>query len=260
MPFHDPDTHTPQNQPAQSVDDFAVSETEITLGPSMAAEAQQEKQVRLTAQRLLYRHLHVDPDGSKDKALPETYWDDVTIDLTDAYLVNLDFNHCRLHKADFSNATFIGGNFQGVQFTEDAWFVGAKFSGDAWFAGAQFIGHTAFVETRFSGHAVFTNAQFRGYAGFADAQFSGSVRFDEAQFGGNTTFGNVRFCGSARFDQASFRLKPSFDGATATHSGEHVWPYPYHVEPQSSEERMGRLVQGPEPDQDQAIETASPEP
>jgi hypothetical protein len=117
---------------------------------------QQELQVRLTAQRLLCRRLTT-PLGQPH---PITYWSDIDIDLTGAFLI--DFADCRPAQANFKN----------TQFSGRARFCKSQFIGDAWFEKAQFSGKVSFHE-----------AQFNGFARFDEAQFSGDARFDEVEFG-----------------------------------------------------------------------------
>lgn len=108
---------------------------------------EQERQVRLTAQRILTTHLHPDRDPGHPA---ETFWPKIDLDLTGATLIDFDLINCHLHTAQF----------RGAQFTGLAVFDGAQFAGNAGFRGAQFI----------------------GLAGFGGAQFSGAVQFNEALF------------------------------------------------------------------------------
>lgn len=68
-------------------------------------ESLREFPVRITAQRLLARHLTVEPgsgtegDGLED--LPDTYWQGIWIDLSGALLMNFDFSWCRARGIDF---------------------------------------------------------------------------------------------------------------------------------------------------------------
>lgn len=57
-----------------------------------------ERQVRLTAQRVLLRHLRNGP----------SFWTHKALDLTGAVLINLDLNGCELHGANFESAHFSG--------------------------------------------------------------------------------------------------------------------------------------------------------
>ncbi|WP_329518931.1 pentapeptide repeat-containing protein [Spirillospora sp. NBC_01491] len=149
-----------------------------------------ELQVRLTAQRLLKRHLTTGAPGDHRP----TYWDGIHIDLTGAHLIDFDFTHCHATSATFTK----------TQFSGDAVFGGAQFSGDAGFNGAQFSRAARFGETRFMGATMFGGAQFSGDAGFGGAQFSGPARFSGAQFMGAAGFGRAQFMGPAGFSRAQF--------------------------------------------------------
>ncbi|MEV4673951.1 MULTISPECIES: pentapeptide repeat-containing protein [Actinomadura] len=182
-----------------------------------------ELQVRLTAQRLLKRHLTItDPDQQ-----PPTYWDSIHIDLTGAYLIDFNFRNCHPTSATFTkthfsgeagfvgakfsgDAGFVGANFSGdawfnsAEFSGEAEFVGAKFSGDAWFNSAEFSGGTKFDQAKFSGNAEFLGAMFHHYTYFDWAEFSGDAKFVVAEFSGSAWFGDAKFSGDAEFGEAEF--------------------------------------------------------
>ncbi|WP_051766847.1 pentapeptide repeat-containing protein [Saccharothrix syringae] len=206
----------------------------------------QEREVRLTAQRILADHLRPGPDA--DHPAP-TYWQDIGLDLTDATLIDFDFAHCRINStATFTNATFTGdarfdeatftgaARFGGVSFAGDATFTNATFTGDArfdeatfaaaWFDEATFTGDATFTNATFTGDARFdeatfaaawfSEATFTGDATFTNATFTGDARFDEATFTGAARFGGVSFAGAARFGGVSFAAAAWFTGATFT--------------------------------------------
>ncbi|OLR92594.1 pentapeptide repeat-containing protein [Actinokineospora bangkokensis] len=134
-------------------------------------ERVQEREVRVTAQRILAQHLRPGTDHENPVA---TFWADIDLDLTGATLIDLDLSYTVTRQTQFGGAQFEGAaQFGGAQFSGDAWFGGAQFSGDAWFGGAQF-----------SGDARFHGAQFSGDARFHETQFSGDARFHETQFNG----------------------------------------------------------------------------
>ncbi|WP_189269925.1 pentapeptide repeat-containing protein, partial [Actinomadura citrea] len=133
MPFQAP--------PANHGDQDQQSANHTPRDPTAADTAWQELQVRLTAQRLLKRHLTTtDPRNH-----PSTYWDGLHIDLTGAHLIDFDFTNCHSTNATFSNTRFSG----------DAGFGGARFGGDAGFGGAQFSGNVRFGGAQFSGNVRF---------------------------------------------------------------------------------------------------------
>lgn len=118
--------------------------------------AQEERQVRLAAQRILARHFKV----AKREEKSPNYWGPLPLDLTEATLLNASFSRCLLHNANFQRAKFIGtaffgeAEFEGVTqmdgavFEGGAWFVGAKFS-TAWFDEAKFLGSARFERCTF---------------------------------------------------------------------------------------------------------------
>ncbi|WP_328442784.1 pentapeptide repeat-containing protein [Amycolatopsis sp. NBC_00438] len=151
----------------------------------------QEREVRLTAQRILHQNLQPGPDP--DHPRPE-FWRAIDLDLTGATLIDFSLAHCRIANASFRKTTFIGG----------AWFAGAEFGGGAWFTGAKFGGYAEFAEAKFGSYAEFGGAEFGGYADFAEAKFDSYAVFDEAKFGGKAEFGGAEFGGRAGFGGAKF--------------------------------------------------------
>src|SRR5262249_27471267 len=171
-----PSPTRPPTPPADSTP--ADDPAELSLA---ATEDGGERQVRLTAQRILTDHLKPGPNPQP----AGTFWQDIDLDLTGATLIDLDLSRCSLRNATFNDARFAGG----------AWFDGAQFAGIAWFLGAQFAGDAGFDNAQFSGDAGFDSAQFAGGAGFDGAQFAGDAGFDGAQFFGDAGFDGARFAG-----------------------------------------------------------------
>ncbi len=130
---------------------------------------QQERQVRLTAQRILAEHLRGDRDKDQRSTDPPSarFWPGIHLDLAGATLIDFDLGNGVMADADFGAATFSG----------DALFGGATFSGRPEFGGATFSGDAAFIgrpsaappssEAAFSGDAVFVMATFGGTPGSA---------------------------------------------------------------------------------------------
>ena len=165
----------------------------------------QERQVRLTAQRILGAHLHPGPDPDN---LAVTFWPDTSLDLTDAFLIDFSLINCRLHTAQFKGARFAGNaRFGGAQFTGHAWFDGAQFTGNARFSQARFAGEARFDGAEFAAHTRFDGAQFTGYgeytgfAGFSEARFAGDAVFEGARFAGDAVFDGTHFARSAHFGE-----------------------------------------------------------
>ncbi|WP_156050340.1 pentapeptide repeat-containing protein [Allokutzneria albata] len=100
-----------------------------TAAPRQHAEHhEQERQVRLTAQRILTAHLNT---GNDPEHPVETFWPDIDLDLTGATLLDFDFTGCRASNAHFTQAQFHGGaGFHEVIFDSKAGFNEALFHGD----------------------------------------------------------------------------------------------------------------------------------
>jgi uncharacterized protein YjbI with pentapeptide repeats len=188
-------------------------------------DAVQEKQVRLTAQRILATHLRPGEDPDHPAA---TFWPDTSLDLTGATLIDFDLTHCRPDTARFDKATFTGvAGFAGATFTGVAGFRGATFTGVAGFDEATFTDVARFDEATFAGDAWFDKATFAdgagfrgatftGVAGFDEATFTDVARFDGATFADIAEFDGATFTGSARFRKATFANGAWFDEATFT--------------------------------------------
>ncbi|MBA8825932.1 uncharacterized protein YjbI with pentapeptide repeats [Saccharopolyspora lacisalsi] len=198
----------------QSQQDGAAQPLLLDLAPTLAEAAglsldaadqqQQEHQVRLTAQRLLAHHLR--PDGH-DQSISE-YWGGqdgtgLDLDLSGAVLYDWDLEHCRVRRADFTNAHFhfiaaFGGaqfhgitSFDGVQFYDITSFGDVHFYGDAIFGGAQFHGDARFGGVQFHEMAIFDDVHFYGDVGFAKAQFHVIIGLFGVQFHGDAVFDEV---------------------------------------------------------------------
>jgi len=95
--------------------------------------------VRLTAQRILARHLR---DGRTENTRStdppsERFWPGIYLDLDGAVLIDFDLEDAVMAGADFGRATFSGATvFNQANFIGHAGFNGATFTADAWFDGA----------------------------------------------------------------------------------------------------------------------------
>jgi hypothetical protein len=202
------------------------SETETGIGGTW----QQERQVRLTAQRILSEHLRDDRAKDHQSSYPPSsrFWDTIRLDLSGATLIDFSLVDGVMAAANFHRAAFTGGvdfhraafggdaRFGGATFSGDTSFSGATFTGDARFGGATFSGDALFGGAAFSGDANFGGAAFRGDALFGEAAFSRSAGFRRAAFDGDAEFRKVAFIGDARFDKATFMGVTSFSEATFT--------------------------------------------
>jgi hypothetical protein len=206
-------------------------------GPESAAETdriggtwQQERQVRLTAQRILTEHLR---DGRTEDqrsagSSDSRFWDNIHLDLAGATLFDFNLVDGVITAANFRRAAFsgnaafsgatFGGNaqFGGATFSRDASFSGAAFGRDARFSGAAFSGDALFGGAAFSGDASFPEAVFCGDALFGGAIFSRSAGFRRAAFGGDAEFRKATFTGDAGFDKTTFGRGAWFGEATFT--------------------------------------------
>jgi uncharacterized protein YjbI with pentapeptide repeats len=177
---------------------------------------QQERQVRLAAQRILSEHLRAQAAAQQPADSSHTrFWPGMRLDLTGATLIDFSLADSMITVADFGGATFSGDTeFRGATFSGDAGFRGATFNGDAEFVKATFSGHAGFREATFSGYARFVGATFSASAGFYGATFSSLDDFRWATFSGLAEFGGATFSGDAEFGRATFSGDARFGGAT----------------------------------------------
>ncbi|MFC0436481.1 pentapeptide repeat-containing protein [Kutzneria buriramensis] len=184
----------------------------------------QEREVRLTAQRILAEHLRPGYDFDHPAT---TFWPNTALDLTGATLIDFDLSGCHLTVGVFTRARFVGvTNFGYAEFASDAMFGGARFVGEGRFGGAKFRWTTDFAEAEFAGDAQFdraefdvnagfsraafcgeagfSGARFTGYTEFVEAEFTTNAGFSSAEFAGDAWFGGARFCGGIQFDGAEF--------------------------------------------------------
>ncbi len=189
------------------------------------AGRREEREVRLTAQRVLIRHLRrpaapddqaapgdqappgdqAGPAGRLGDEAPESeFWPDLDLDLARATLVDLDFRRAAVRRAIFTGATFHGV----------AGFDDATFADSVSFAGATFDGPVRFVQAAFDGTAHFEAATFRGEARFERATFTQAARFEHATFDDDAWFRSVRFDGDTWFEEVTARRITAFDKST----------------------------------------------
>jgi uncharacterized protein YjbI with pentapeptide repeats len=228
----------PYTPPARSDPDathldqaVALAVDEIPAGHPVPGKdpAQEEFQVRQTAQRLLADHLRRPPGiSSQDAQLlapspQQAFWPGISLDLTGATLVDFNFAQVSVIQAQFAGVTFHGSaRFGKATFQRRAWFDGATFQHHANFAeatfqitagfgGATFQGDARFAEATIQDNADFRRATFQGYARFGGATFQGDARFAEATIQDNADFDRATFQGEARFDGATFRRAAGFE-------------------------------------------------
>jgi hypothetical protein len=167
----------PRSEPAPSTTGNVAASAIKAQTAAAGDSPEQERQVRLAAQRILSEHLRKPVEAQQHASLPR-FWPGTRLDLTGATLIDFSLANCVVSEARFDNATFLGeGRFFGATFTDSAWFDGAKFTSNARFDAAQF--HNAW----------FDGVTFAGCAQFDAAAFTGSARFDEAVFSDSARFG-----------------------------------------------------------------------
>jgi len=192
----------------------------------------QEKQVRLAAQRILTSHLR---PGQSVVLSADAFWGGISLDLAGAALFDFDLTDCHLWSAQFTEAQFagrtrferaqLGGRavfdkvrfgenvaFDGVRFGQDARFGEARFGGEAGFTGVEFAATAWFDKAEFGAVAWFDGASFGGIAWFDGARFNGVGEFSEAAFLARAGFRATRFAGPARFNGARFGGEARFGG------------------------------------------------
>jgi uncharacterized protein YjbI with pentapeptide repeats len=186
-------------------------------------ELVQEREVRLTAQRILCTHSRPGPGGADHPV--DTYWPSLELDLAGATLDSPDFSNCHIDSLSLTNARingdarFDGAEFAGdavfdkAEFAGDTQFDGAKFAGNAWFNEANFAGYAVFVKVKFASDTQFDGTEFVGDAVFDKAKFAGYATFDKAKFAGYAVFDGAKFADNAVFDRAEFAGHAAFDGA-----------------------------------------------
>lgn len=208
--------------------------------PNSSEAYRQEKQVRQTAQRIIADHIRpYDSDGDQSQA---EFWGELSLDLSGAVLEDLDMSHCRIGRANFENATFLGlTKFKATEFCGNSWFDRARFKGEVTFEYAQFdtanffkakfdkwaeFQECSFVWALFSGarfkdEVTFRGAYFGSAASFVGARFKDEVQFRDSEFGA-LIFGEARFDeivslenahGSVSAEGAHFNCGAVFDGA-----------------------------------------------
>jgi hypothetical protein len=221
----------------------------------------QELQVRRTAQRILASHLRrpggttqrpfyeilFSPGaaigfehrrrssqpkdaGERAQLLPpspdERFWPGISIDLTGAILDELDL----------TDASLVGGLFDGASFIREAFFYRATFSGAASFRQANFQENVFFTEATFTQNVPFNQASFAGIADFAFAIFKGRAWFGDVIFSNRVTFREATFADDAYLDNARVL---SYDPAK---KGPSTWPPRWTVQQVAEDREVGKLV------------------
>jgi len=152
----------------------------------------EEREVRVTAQRLLVEHLR---PGTR-------FWPDIALDLSGALLIDFDLGGCTVRQATF---------------------MGATFHNDAYFASTTFSSRADFWLATFHAQAVFRNAEFQENAHFGRSTANGPTTFQNAKFTGTADFQDATFKQATTFHMASFASPPGTSEQLA--AGEGRRPY-----------------------------------
>ncbi|WNV83699.1 pentapeptide repeat-containing protein [Umezawaea sp. Da 62-37] len=178
-------------------------------------ERVQEREVRLTAQRVLSAHLRPGDDSSKPVG---TFWEETDLDLAGATLVDFDLAHCKLRRVKFDRASFFGEtSFNNVVFEGTALFDDAIFNDLVSFSEAKFVGVAGFACAAFDVVGL-KKARFGHVAMFGSATFSEGVRFDEVIFESDAWFRDAIFLGYVKFNRVSFGRFVEFGAVTFRNS------------------------------------------
>ncbi|GAA0276323.1 pentapeptide repeat-containing protein [Cryptosporangium japonicum] len=195
-------------------DAAAVTEIDSADSRSQARSAQEEREVRLTAQRILARHLRLATPGQTTDT-SDSPWTDVDLDLTGAVLIAFDLEQCQLRSLRMSLVIFVDdATFRNVRVGDAATFRAATFQAAADFRGAAFAGDADFGTTTFGGQAAFDRSAFAGDAWFGGVTFASDTGFDDAVFSSAAGFHSAKFLGTTAFDGVTFRQVAGFHGAT----------------------------------------------
>lgn len=104
-----------------AADDFMVVDQDTAAAQT---ERIQEREVRLTAQRVVIAHLR--PGNGTTPV--DTFWPDIDLDLTGAVLIDVDMQGCKLRSGVFTGAQFVGYTcFDQAEFADAAVFYHAEF-------------------------------------------------------------------------------------------------------------------------------------
>lgn len=169
----------------------------------------EEREVRLTAQRILASHLR--------ETQADRFWVDIDLNLTGATLIDFDLNGCTVNSTAFDDAVFV----------EISQFDNTTFNSEASFCRTQFTNQVSFEKATFDDKAFFRNATFADFAWFSDVTFTGNVYYDDdgdLQYNGGVTFDCANFkdahfdkvtcSGPAWLDNTQFRDHVTFEDCT----------------------------------------------
>jgi uncharacterized protein YjbI with pentapeptide repeats len=208
----------------------------LAEGEMAEPDPNEERQVRLAAQRIITNHLRPTPPAVAKRIVAaqsqsgSEYWPEIHLDLTGAVLIDFDLSDCSMAVVDFGDARFVGKDgamFDGATFTTGALFDGAVFTGSTDFSGATFSGRTTFIGATFNDLGRFSGATFNGPAIFLATRFTNFAWFQDAAFSDHTVFAGAVFYRDADFSGSRFSEVAQFCGTDWTGdlgTDERLWP------------------------------------
>ncbi|WP_336214332.1 pentapeptide repeat-containing protein [Nonomuraea sp. LPB2021202275-12-8] len=232
-------------------------------------DPREERQVRLTAQRILTDHLRYWNPLARRWWRPRStdfnarHWADIRLDLTGATLIDFNLRNCRVNDAKFDRATFTGHytNFEQATFTNSVGFFLTTFTSATNFSRATFADYTEFSGTKFTGDAKFEGATFPDITHFMMTTFTGAAAFGGATFTGPVAFGGATFTGPVAFGGATGLERAGLDRARVAPAAagvRQVWPPCWRVEAGANGWRMLRLAADPGGEDGGDVESAEP--
>ncbi|WP_324803592.1 pentapeptide repeat-containing protein [Stackebrandtia sp.] len=159
------------------------------------AYARVEREVRLTAQRIIERHVRLDDPHR---------WEHGGVNFAGAVLERVDFRGADLGHANFSRATFYGDLLMRQAHFTSAKFNGAVFHGAVHLRGAKVLGGAWFNNATVHGAFLARGAVFQGTTRFRETYFTASVSFRGATFGSSAMFSHVTFEGDVNLNSVRF--------------------------------------------------------
>ncbi|RJQ68854.1 hypothetical protein D5S17_31525 [Pseudonocardiaceae bacterium YIM PH 21723] len=148
----------------------------------------QEREVRLTAQRLLEEHLQPGQDRKHPRA---KFWKDIDLDLVGATLVHFSLSRCQVRLVNVEKARFEGDAYLRELRCERLWMKETVFSKTAQFTELEASMLVLCDRVTFQGHASFVSAKFSPLCTFTESTFHASVDFTDAEFGPESGLGRV---------------------------------------------------------------------
>jgi uncharacterized protein YjbI with pentapeptide repeats len=164
-------------------------------GVSESADADRERQVRLTAQRLIGELL---PETGNGRG--PTY----NLDLTGAALEYFDISERVVGQLTARSANLYEANA----------FRGMEVYGDAWFTAAHSWGKFIAQETTFHKRAWFSNFEADQLVDFKQAKFDGVAKIAQSRFDGKVILRGSRFAQPIDLNHSSFLGGLDMSGAT----------------------------------------------